>query len=213
MKKQPSVTTVFLDVGGVLLTNGWDRRSRLLASQTFDFEHDEMESRHHLLFDTFEIGKLTLEQYLDKVVFYRKRQFTRDDFKTFMFEQSKPFPKMIEWASSLKVHGLKVAIINNESKELNDYRIKTFKLGSIADFFISSCNVRLRKPDEEIFHLAMDIAQVPAEQALFIDNTPMYIEIAEQLGIKSILHTDYESTCSKFSTFLANNDLKKMCCR
>ncbi len=195
------MTTLFIDVGGVLLTNGWDRHSRMLASQKFDLDLEEMENRHHLNADTFEMGKLTLENYLNRVVFYRKRKFSKGDFQKFMFEQSKPFPKMIDLILKFKVqHGLKIAVVSNESNELNEYRIKKFKLGKFVDFFISSCIVHLRKPDEDIFRLALDIAQVPAERVVYIENTPLFVEVAQGLGIKSILHTDYESTCTKLST-------------
>lgn len=201
MKKSISMTTLFIDVGGVLLTNGWDRQSRMLASQKFDLDLEEMENRHHLNADIFEMGKLTLENYLNRVVFYRKRKFSKNDFQKFMFEQSKPFPQMIDLILKLKVqHGLKIVVVSNESNELNEYRIKKFKLGELVDFFISSCIVHLRKPDEDIFRLALDIAQVPAERVVYIDNTPLFVEVAQGLEIKSILHTDYESTCTKLST-------------
>ena len=205
MKKTASITTLFLDVGGVLLTNGWDKHSRILAAHQFDLDGEDMESRHHLVSDTFEMGKLTLENYLSRVVFYKKRPFTRSDFQKFMFQQSKPFPQMLALVRELKgKHHLKIAVVSNESRELNEYRIKKFKLGQFVDFFISSCFVRLRKPDEAIFRLALDIAQVPPEQVVYIENTPMFVEIARALGIKSLLHTDYETTCAKLSSFKVN---------
>ncbi|CCB86205.1 putative uncharacterized protein [Parachlamydia acanthamoebae UV-7] len=205
MKKSASITTLFIDIGGVLLTNGWDRQSRMLASQKFNLDFEDMESRHHLTSDTFEIGKLTLENYLNRVVFYRKRMFTREDFQKFMFDQSKPFPQMINLALKLKIlHSLKIAVVSNESKELNEYRIKKFKLGEFVDFFISSSIVHLRKPDEDIFRLALEIAQVPAERVVYIENTPMFVEVAQGLGIQSILHTDYESTYVKLSDLKVN---------
>jgi len=205
VKKSISMTTLFIDVGGVLLTNGWDRHSRMLASKKFDLDLEEMENRHHLNADTFEMGKLTLENYLNRVVFYQKRKFSKSDFQKFMFEQSKPFSQMIDLILKLKIqHGLKIAVVSNESNELNEYRIKKFKLGEFVDFFISSCIVHLRKPDEDIFRLALDIAQVPAERVVYIENTPMFVEVAQGLGIQSILHTDYESTCSKLSFLKIN---------
>ncbi|WP_059358982.1 HAD-IA family hydrolase [Parachlamydia acanthamoebae] len=205
MKKSASITTLFIDIGGVLLTNGWDRQSRMLASQKFNLDFEDMESRHHLTSDTFEIGKLTLENYLNRVVFYRKRMFTREDFQKFMFDQSKPFPQMINLVLKLKIlHSLKIAVVSNESKELNEYRIKKFKLGEFVDFFISSSIVHLRKPDEDIFRLALEIAQVPAERVVYIENTPMFVEVAQGLGIQSILHTDYESTYVKLSDLKVN---------
>jgi len=198
---------MFLDVGGVLLTNGWDHHARRRAATNFKLELAEMEDRHHLTFDTYEEGKLTLEEYLGRVVFYQKRPFTRAQFRRFMFAQSKPYPGMIKLIARLKVrHGLKIAVVSNEGRELNAYRIRKFKLGRLVDFFVSSCFVHLRKPDADIFRLALDIAQTPAEQVVYIENTPMFVQVAEGLGIRSILHTDYASTRAKLASFGLQND-------
>jgi len=207
MKKATAITCLFLDIGGVLLTDGWDHHARKRAATTFKLELAEMEERHHLTFETYEEGKLTLEEYLGLVVFYRKRSFTRAQFRRFIFAQSKPYPEMIELAAQLKVrHGLKIAVVSNEARELNMYRIRKFKLDRFVDFFISSCFLHIRKPDADIFRLALDIAQVPARQVVFIDNTPMFVQIAEGLGIRSILHTDYRSTCTKLASFGLQSD-------
>jgi FMN phosphatase YigB (HAD superfamily) len=200
MKKAAGITCLFLDIGGVLLTNGWDHRARKRAAKQFELDPAAMEDRHHLTFDTYEVGKLTLEEYLGRVVFYRKRPFTRAQFRRFMFAQSKPDPSMLRLVAQLKVgHGLKIAVVSNEGRELNAYRIRKFHLDRMVDFYISSCFVHLRKPDAEIFRLALDIAQVPARQVAYIDNTPMFVQIAAGLGIRSILHTDYRSTCASLA--------------
>ncbi len=158
-----------------------------------------------MTFETFEDGKLTLDEYLGLVVFYQKRPFTRAQFRRFMFAQSKACPGMIELFAQLKArHGLKIIALSNEARELNAYRIRTFKLNALMDAFVSSCFVQIRKPDTAIFRLALDVAQVPARQIVYIDNTPMFVQIAEGLGIRSILHTDYESTCAKLSTLGLN---------
>jgi putative hydrolase of the HAD superfamily len=194
------ITTLFLDIGGVLLTDGWDHHARERAAAKFKLELADLEDRHHLTFDTYEEGKLTLEDYLLRVVFYEKRPFTRAQFRRFMFAQSKPHPEMIALVAKLKArHGLKIAVVSNEARELNSHRIRKFKLGQFVDFFISSCFVRLRKPDADIFRLALEIAQVPARRVVYIENTPMFVQIAEGLGIRSILHTDYKSTCAQLS--------------
>ena len=207
MKKATAITCVFLDIGGVLLSDGWDHHARKRAATNFKLELAEMEDRHHLTFETYEEGKLTLEEYLDLVVFYRKRSFTRAQFRRFIFAQSKPYPEMIDLAAQLKVrHGLKIAVGSNEARELNEYRIRKFKLDGFVDFFISSCFVHVRKPDADIFRLALDIAQVPARQVVFIDNTSMFVQIAEGLGIRSILHVDYRSTCAKLASFGLQSD-------
>ncbi|MFN2283382.1 MAG: HAD family hydrolase [Anaerolineae bacterium] len=187
MKRAIPITTLFLDVGGVLLTNGWGHQSRSLAAKAFDLNLDEMEDRHHLTFDTYEVGKLTLEEYLTRTVFYEERPFTRDQFREFMCAQSQPYPDMIELARNLKAqHELKIAVVNKEARELNSYRIERFKLDEFVDFFISSCFVHFRKPDADIFRLALDIAQVPAEQVVYIDDQPLFVQVAEGLGIHGL---------------------------
>ena len=202
MKKATGITCVFLDIGGVLLTDGWDHLARRRAAKNFKLEWAEMEERHCLTFEIFEEGKITLDEYLSLVVFHQKRTFTRNQFRRYMFAQSKAFPEMIELVSQLKLNlGLKIAIVSNEARELNAYRIERFKLDRLADCFISSCFVHIRKPDVDIFRLALDIAQVPPAQAVFVDNTPMFVQIAEGLGIQGILHTDFKSTRSKLSQF------------
>jgi len=207
MKRSTEIRTLFLDIGGVLLTNGWDHHARKRAATNFKLELAEMEDRHHLTFDTYEEGKLTLEEYLGRVVFYQKRAFTRAQFRRFMFAQSKPYPKMIELVAQLKVrHGLEIVVVSNEARELNVHRIRKFKLDRVVDSFVSSCFVHVRKPDADIFRLALDIAQAPARQVVYIENTPMFVQIAEGLGIRSILHTDYKSTCAKLASFGLRND-------
>jgi len=200
MKKAIPITTLFLDVGGVLLTDGWDHHARKRAATNFKLELDELEDRHHLTFDTYEEGKLTLKEYLDRVVFYEARPFTPAEFRKFIFDQSKPFPEMIELVRRLKAqYGLKIVVVNNEARELNSHRIRKFKLDEFVDSFISSCFIHVRKPDPDIFRFALDIAQAPARKVVYIENTPMFVRIAEGFGIRSILHTDYSSTCAKLS--------------
>ena len=194
------ISCLFVDIGGVLLTNGWDHLARKRAAKHFNLGWAEMDERHRLNFEVHEQGKLSFEDYLSRVVFYQKRPFTRAQFRSFMCAQSKPYTEMIALIARLKLrHALKIAVVSNESRELNAYRIREFELTRFVDFFISSCYVHLRKPDIEIFRLALDIAQAPAGQIVYIENTPLFVEIAEGLGIRSILHTDYESTGAKLA--------------
>jgi putative hydrolase of the HAD superfamily len=196
----PAIACVFIDIGGVLLTDGWDHHARKRAARTFKLNWAEMEERHQLVFEVYEEGKVTLAEYLDQVVFYRKRAFTRAQWRRFMFGQSKPYPEMIELIARLKArHRLKIAVVSNEGRELNAYRIHKFKLGSFVDLFISSCFVHVRKPDVAMFQLALDLAQVSPQEAVYIDNTAMFTEIAQGLGICSVLHIDYPSTRAKFA--------------
>ncbi|EPR43363.1 HAD-superfamily hydrolase, subfamily IA, variant 3 [Desulfovibrio sp. X2] len=190
-----SFTTLFLDVGGVLLTNGWDRHARSEACATFGLDKDELDERHHLTFDTYEEGKLSLDDYLTRLVFYTERPFSREDFTQFMFSRSKPFQEMIDLCCSLKAaHGLQVAVVSNEGRELTEYRIRTFGLNNFVDFFISSCFVHFRKPDHDIYKIALDIAQARPEQVVYLDDREMFVQEAQGLGIHSIHHTGYEST-------------------
>jgi len=199
------ITTLFLDVGGVLLTNGWDHLARRRAAKHFKLDWADMEDRHRLMFETHEQGKLTFDEYLSRLIFYRKRPFTRAQFRHFMFAQSKPYPEMLELAARLKIrYRLKIAVVSNESREINAHRIRKFKLDRFVDCFISSCFVHIRKPDADIFRLALDISQTSARQVVYIENTPMFVQIAEGLGIRSILHTDYKSTRAKLASFGLN---------
>jgi putative hydrolase of the HAD superfamily len=195
MKNSAAIKTLFVDIGGVLLTNGWDHHARRRAVKHFKLDWAEMEQRHGLNFETHEQDKLTFNEYLDRVVFCKKRPFTRAEFRRFMFAQSKPLAGMIELVRDLKArYGLKIIVVSNESRELNAHRISTFKLAGFVDAFISSCYVRLRKPDADIFKLALDIAQTPARQIVYLENTALFVQIAEGMGIRGILHTDYQST-------------------
>lgn len=196
----PPIAALFLDLGGVLLTNGWDRSSRQRASAQFHLDLAEVDERHHLTFDTYEEGKLTLDDYLDRVIFYEPRSFSRDEFRAFMFAQSQPFPEMLQLVRDLKDrYKLKIAVVSNEGRELTDHRIKSFRLAEFVDFFIVSCFVHFRKPDADIFRLALDIAQVAPEQVAYLEDRPMFVEVANSLGMHGIRHTDLASTRAALS--------------
>ena len=207
MKRAIPVTTLFVDVGEVLLTNGWDHHARRRAARHFGLDWAEMEERHRLVFETHEEDKLSFEEYLGWVVFYEKRTFSRAQFRRFWFEQSKPYPKMLQLIRQLKAkYSLKVVVVSNESRAVNAYRIGKFKLDAFVDTFVSSCFVGMRKPDSDIFRLALDLAQAKPSQVLFIDNTAMFIQVAERLGIQGIFHTDYTTTCAKLASFGLRTD-------
>jgi putative hydrolase of the HAD superfamily len=189
------ITTLLVDIGGVLLTNGWDHNSRRHAAETFGLDYDEMSERHHLTFDTYEEGKLSLDEYLRRVVFYQERSFSREEFKTFMYAQSKPYPDMIRLIRGLKTqYGLRVAAVSNEGRELTMYRVQQFELRTFVDFFISSCFVHYRKPDEDMYRIALDISQAQSEQVIYIDDRAMFVEVARDLGLTGIVHSGYEAT-------------------
>jgi putative hydrolase of the HAD superfamily len=189
------ISALFLDIGGVLLTNGWDRAARRRAAEKFSLDLEEMNERHHLTFDTYEAGKLSLDEYLARVVFYKDRSFSRDVFKTFMFDQSQAYPDMIDLIRNLKTrYGLKVAAVNNEGRELSIHRIRTFRLDSFIDSFISSSFVHVRKPDADIYRAALDIVQAEASEVLYVDDREMFVDVAKGLGIKGIHHRSYQTT-------------------
>ena len=202
MKSKTLINTIFTDIGGVLLTNGWDRGCRRRAIDLFKLDAEETEERHHLCFDTLEVGKLTLDEYLDRVVFYKKQSFTRKKFRQFMYDQSKPFPEMITLLQELKKkYALKIAVVSNEGRELAEYRIKQFKLNTFADFFIVSSFVHFRKPDADIFRIALDTAQVRPSEVVYLEDRPMFVQVAKSLGVHGLRHIDYKTTCEKLEKF------------
>jgi len=192
------VTALFLDVGGVMLTNGWDRKSREAAATKFGLNLDELNDRHRMTFDTYESGKLSLDEYLKRSVFYQDRSFTMEKFRKFMYDQSVAYPEMIELVKALKArYGLRIAVVNNEGRELNEHRIRQFRLNEFVDFFISSCFVHFRKPDADIWKIALDIAQVPREEVVYIDDRPMFVQVAQGLGLRAICHSSKDVAKTK----------------
>jgi putative hydrolase of the HAD superfamily len=185
---------LFFDIGGVILTNGWGHESRKLASEQFGLDYAEVNALHTFIFNVYEIGSVTLDEYLDTVIFNHPREFAREDFKEFIYQQSVELPTL-KWLKEWKKDcGFRIISINNEGKELNDYRVKKFKLHDFFDAFVSSCEVKLRKPDPNIWKLAMGIAQVAPNQCVYFDDRIMFVNAAQKLGIRSFLHTDLEST-------------------
>jgi len=201
MTHASEIRALFLDIGGVLLTNGWDHNMRARAADKFGLDHEEMNERHHLTFDTYEEGKLSLDEYLNRVVFYEKRSFSREEFKTFMYAQSQPFPEMIGLMGRLKTqHGLRIAAVSNEGRELTTYRVQQFELNAFIDFFVSSCFVHYRKPDADIYRIALDIAQANPDEVIYLDDRALFVEVARGLGIRGIQHKDYETTQKAMKT-------------
>lgn len=191
------IKILFFDIGGVLLSNGWGHESREIAAKQFGLDYGEVKELHTFIFNVYEIGKISLDEYLDIVVFNRPRDFPREDFKEFMYAQSVELPDTLQWLKEWKKDcGFRIISINNEGKELNDYRIKKFKLHDCFDAFISSCNVGLHKPDPSIFELAMGIAQVTPQQCVYFDDRIMFAKAAQRLGIRAFQHTSFETTKS-----------------
>jgi putative hydrolase of the HAD superfamily len=196
------ITTLFWDIGGVILTNGWDRGSRKEAANTFHLDWEEFQDRHDLSFPAFDSGQITLNEYLDRTLFYRPRGFTREEFTAFMFAQSNEFPEtraiLDKLTTSRKYF---VGAINNEPLELNQYRIEAFDLRRNFLVFFSSCYVRSRKPEELIFRVALEVTQRKPEQCLFIDDRLLNLEAPRRLGMNTIHHQNAEQLRSELGKY------------
>ena len=194
MKKHYKI--LFSDIGGVLLSNGWGHESRMAAAEKYKIDYPEMDILHDFIFNVWEMGKISLDDYLDTVVFKEKRKFSRKEFKEFMLTQSVQLPYMLPWMINWKNkhENVKVISINNEPRELNEYRIDKFKLHDFFDAFVSSCEVGMRKPDPGIFLLALGIAQAKPEECIYFDDRIMLVEAAKKVGIHAYHHKDFEST-------------------
>lgn len=181
------LTAIFWDVGGVLLTNAWDHNERGEAVAKFGLDANDFEKRHELVVSDFERGKLDLEGYLNRTVFYDYRPFTREAFQQFMFSRSQPNREALAFARGLAASGrVFMATINNESTELNMFRIRQYQLREIFQLFVSSCYVGLRKPELNIYRLALNLTQRPPDECCFIDDRPENLEPAQQLGMHCI---------------------------
>ncbi len=191
---RPAPHAVFFDVGGVCLTNGWDHGGRREASERFQLDYDELERRHDALYAEFERGEVGLEEYLDHVVFWRERPFSRRDFTQFMRERSRPHPEMLRLVGALRDAGrVRLATLNNESRELNEYRIEHFELDRLFEDFFSSCYMGVRKPAERIFRMALDVARLEPRQVVFVDDREENLIVAGRVGLRTVLARGAES--------------------
>jgi len=182
-----AIDSLFWDIGGVLATNGWDHNSRMEAVQVFGLDWEEFRERHDLSFPAFDAGQITLDQYLTRTLFYRTRTFTKEEFTAFMFAQSKEFPEsravLADAARSGKYY---IASINNEPRELNQYRIEAFHLRKDFQAFFSSCYLNARKPEETIYRIALEVSQRDPAKSVFIDDRPLNLENPRRLGMNVI---------------------------
>ena len=200
-----ALQALFLDIGGVLLTNGWDRQARSRAAEVFSLDPDELQERHHMTYTTYEEGKIGLDEYLRRTIFYTERGFSMQEVKDFIFSCSKPLAENLEFFTLLKKrYALKCIAVSNEGLEITRYRITTFGLRSLFDFFVCSCFVHIRKPDEDIFRIALDGAQVEPARVAYVDDRALFVQIARGLGVQGIHHTGLEKT----KVFLAERGLE-----
>lgn len=199
------ITTLFFDIGGVILTNGWDHNARKRAAEHFSINYDEFNEKHESVFIQFEKGQLSLDEYLNHTIFFKERNFLRSDFIEFMKTQSKPYDgsiKVLEKLSEEKRYLL--ASINNESLELNHFRIKKFKLTNYFQAFFSSGFLNKRKPDVEIFQTALNVLQKNPEECFFIDDREENIDGAKKAGLNTI----HLKEINKLYDLLENNGIK-----
>ncbi len=181
------ITTIFWDLGGVLLTNGWDRPARGRSCAHFALDCYDFEDRHEQVVGDFETGRMDLETYLDRTIFYQPRPFSKTDFRAFMFGQSQEDTDALDFVRRLHAAGTyRLAVVNNESYELNAYRIERFRLRECFDLFFSSCFVRVRKPDPGMYRLALEVTQTPAASALLVDDRAINVEAAKGTGMQTI---------------------------
>ncbi len=195
MNDRPAINTLFLDIGGVLLTNGWDHHARKRAADHFGLNYEDMNERHNMTFGVYEEGKSSLDDYLRRVVFHTRREFTPREFREFMFAQSQPLAGALEFFLRLKSRfRLRVAAVSNEGHELTLYRVRQFRLRELMDFFICSCFVHCRKPDATLYRLALDVAQADPARVAYLDDRKMFADVACEFGVHGIHHEGLEST-------------------
>jgi putative hydrolase of the HAD superfamily len=196
------ITTLFWDIGGVILTNGWDRDSRHLAAEAFRLDWNDFQDRHELSFPAFDSGQITLDQYLNRTLFHQPRTFSREEFAAFMFAQSKEYPETRALLSAAARTGRYfIAAINNEPLELNEYRIEAFHLRNDFLVFFSSCYLHSRKPEETIYRVALEVSQRKPENCVFIDDRPLNLENPRRMGMQVILHRDAQQTRAQLQNY------------
>ncbi len=198
------IRALLLDIGGVLLSNGWDRKARARAAEKFSLDYDVLNERHHIIFDAFEAGKMSFDEYLDLLI-VDMGVFSKEELREFIFAQSTAIPEMIDYIKKVKhQYGLKVFALNNEARELNEYRISRFHLHEVFDAFISSCYLNVRKPDKSLYQYALDIGNFKKEEVVYIDDRIVFIQSAKRYGISGIQHESLEKTRPLLDYYLQN---------
>lgn len=197
---RPRFHILYSDVGGVLGTNGWDTSLRHRIAEHFQVESREIEGRHHLNFDTYERGFISFEKYLNDVFFHEPRAFTVEQVRDYAYEASTPWPKNLEFYRNIKAaNGLKLGLISNEGRGLTEHRVRKFGLRDLADFMVFSHTTHLRKPDPEIWRLALNLAQASPDESLYIDDRPMFVEVAAEYGFTAVQYTSLGKLAEELS--------------
>jgi putative hydrolase of the HAD superfamily len=190
------IKILFSDIGGVLLTNGWGHESRMAAAVKFKIDYEEMNILHNFIFNVYEIGKISLDDYLNTAIFNKERDFSKEEFINFMYDQSQLLPDTLSWFVEWKRkhEHVKIISLNNEPRELNQFRIQKFKLHDFFDAFVTSCEVGMRKPDPGIYLLGLGIAQARPEECIYFDDRYMLVQAAKKTGIRAFHHTSFKNT-------------------
>ncbi len=183
------IRTIFFDVGGVILTNGWDRHQRQRTAEAFGLDYEEFQDRHDFVAHDFETGQISLEEYLTRTVFYRARDFSRAAYTAAIYSHSEELPGSLALLDELAAQDLQLATLNNEGREINEHRIRSFELNQRMSLFLSSCYLGVKKPERAIYELALQITQRRAEECVFIDDRELNLECAAELGIEGVLFT------------------------
>lgn len=197
----PAYKAIFSDVGGVIATNGWDTPLREKMVAQFELNQKDVDSRHQLMFDSFERGNLTFDEYLKWTIFYEPRNFTPEEVRKWIFDQGSVLPGTYDLYKKIKAkHGVKFALISNEGAELTQDRVARFRLDELADYMLFSGLVGLRKPDPGIWKLALSLANLTAREAIYIDDRKMFVDFAAYLGFNAYQHVSADQT----EAYLAN---------
>ena len=197
----PPIELVLFDIGGVLGSNGWDREQRTAAVERFHLDADDFQYRHEETVGALESGQITLDEYLDVAVFCDARTFSRDEFKSFMFAQSVPWPASIAVAQALAdAGGVRMATLNNESAELNEARIDRFGLRRIFPTFFTSCWLGVRKPTLAMYQRALGMTQADPERTVFVDDRVQNLTPAAALGVRTIHYQSAEQLAQALRT-------------
>ena len=179
--------TLFFDIGGVLLSNAWDTAARRRAAERFNLDYADFQTRHEMCKTALETGRITLETYLHRTVFHRPRHFSIDEFQEFMYAQSSADDAMLDWLRELASRrACRLFTLNNESRELHEYRVRTFRLHQIFEGFLTSCYLGQVKPDDQMYASALGVAGCPRTRAIFIDDRPLNVEAAVAAGFQAV---------------------------
>lgn len=190
---------VFSDIGGVLGTNGWDTTLRAKVVAHFNLNAEEIDKRHNLMFDSYERGFLSLEQYLKYVFFEQPRDFELTDLRDQIYAGSVSWNENIQLFARVKsLNDLKLALISNEGQGITEHRVGKFGLRKVADFMVISHCVHMRKPDAQIWKLALNLAQVSVDQAIYVDDREMFVNVAADLGLTAFQHVSLDQTRARF---------------